>query len=179
MKKSLLLTMMLLSTALTMTAQDNTERLWYDSPAKIWLEALPIGNGRLGGMVYGGTQNDEVQLNEDTFWSGGPHDNNSTTSIDHLDEVRNLIFNDKDAEAAKLIDQQFIKGPHGMKYLTLGSLKMDHHCAARLLRPGCRQHHRHATGKRRTRKFRHQSHCPLCHVVRQEQGRHHGHHTRR
>ena len=126
MKKSLLLTMMLLSTALTMTAQDNTERLWYDSPAKIWLEALPIGNGRLGGMVYGGTQNDEVQLNEDTFWSGGPHDNNSTTSIDHLDEVRNLIFNDKDAEAAKLIDQQFIKGPHGMKYLTLGSLKMMH-----------------------------------------------------
>ena len=126
MKKSLLLTMMLLSASMTMTAQDNTERLWYDSPAKIWLEALPIGNGRLGGMVYGGTQNDEVQLNEDTFWSGGPHDNNSTTSIDHLDEVRNLIFNDKDAEAAKLIDQQFIKGPHGMKYLTLGSLKMTH-----------------------------------------------------
>ena len=126
MKKSLLLTMMLLSASMTMTAQDNTERLWYDSPAKIWLEALPIGNGRLGGMVYGGTQNDEVQLNEDTFWSGGPHDNNSTTSIDHLDEVRNLIFNDKDAEAAKLIDQQFIKGPHGMKYLTLGSLKMMH-----------------------------------------------------
>ena len=126
MKKSLLLTMMLLSASMTMTAQDNTERLWYDSPAKIWLEALPIGNGRLGGMVYGGTQHDEVQLNEDTFWSGGPHDNNSTTSIDHLDEVRNLIFNDKDAEAAKLIDQQFIKGPHGMKYLTLGSLKMTH-----------------------------------------------------
>ena len=126
MKKSLLLTLMLLSASMTMTAQDNTERLWYDSPAKIWLEALPIGNGRLGGMVYGGTQNDEVQLNEDTFWSGGPHDNNSTTSIDHLDEVRNLIFNDKDAEAAKLIDQQFIKGPHGMKYLTLGSLKMMH-----------------------------------------------------
>ncbi len=126
MKKSLLLTLMLLSASMTMTAQDNTERLWYDSPAKIWLEALPIGNGRLGGMVYGGTQNDEVQLNEDTFWSGGPHDNNSTTSIDHLDEVRNLIFNDKDAEAAKLIDQQFIKGPHGMKYLTLGSLKMTH-----------------------------------------------------
>ena len=126
MKKSLLLTLMLLSASMTMTAQDNTERLWYDTPAKIWLEALPIGNGRLGGMVYGGTQNDEVQLNEDTFWSGGPHDNNSTTSIDHLDEVRNLIFNDKDAEAAKLIDQQFIKGPHGMKYLTLGSLKMTH-----------------------------------------------------
>ena len=115
MKKSLLLTMMLLSASMTMTAQDNTERLWYDSPAKIWLEALPIGNGRLGGMVYGGTQNDEVQLNEDTFWSGGPHDNNSTTSIDHLDEVRNLIFNDKDAEAAKHIDQQCIKGPQGMK----------------------------------------------------------------
>ncbi|MBP5514054.1 MAG: glycoside hydrolase N-terminal domain-containing protein [Bacteroidaceae bacterium] len=126
MSLNLLITMMLLAVSSTLSAQDNTEKLWYDTPAKIWLEALPIGNGRLGGMVYGGTQEDEVQLNEDTFWSGGPHDNNSTTSLDHLDEVRNLIFNDKDAEAAKLIDQQFIKGPHGMKYLTLGSLKLTH-----------------------------------------------------
>ena len=64
---------------------DNTERLWYDTPAKIWLEALPIGNGRLGGMVYGGPQTDEIQLNEDSFWSGGPHNNNSTTSAKNLD----------------------------------------------------------------------------------------------
>ena len=50
---------------------DNTQRLWYDKPASIWLEALPIGNGRLGGMIYGGTKIDQIQLNEDSFWSGG------------------------------------------------------------------------------------------------------------
>ena len=54
----------------------NTERVWYDRPAKIWLEALPIGNGRLGGMIFGGTKTDQIQLNEDSFWAGGPHNNN-------------------------------------------------------------------------------------------------------
>ena len=112
----------------TMQAQDsdNTERLWYDKPATIWLEALPIGNGRLGGMVYGGTQTEEIQLNEDSFWSGGPHNNNSTTAKANLEQVRNLIFNGKEQQAEDLINQKFIKGPHGMKYLTLGSLKMTH-----------------------------------------------------
>ena len=105
---------------------DNTERLWYDTPATIWLEALPIGNGRLGGMVYGGPQTDEIQLNEDSFWSGGPHNNNSTTAKANLEQVRNLIFQGKEQQAEDLINQKFIKGPHGMKYLTLGSLKMTH-----------------------------------------------------
>ena len=105
---------------------DNTERLWYDKPASIWLEALPIGNGRLGGMIYGGPQTDEIQLNEDSFWSGGPHNNNSSTSAKYLEQVRNLIFSGKEQDAEALINQQFIKGPHGMKYLTLGSLKLTH-----------------------------------------------------
>ena len=102
---------------------DNIERLWYDKPASIWLEALPIGNGRLGGMVYGGTRVEEIQLNEDSFWSGGPHNNNSKTSINYLDQVRQLIFNGKESDAESLINQQFVKGPHGMRYLSLGSLK--------------------------------------------------------
>ena len=101
---------------------NNTEKLWYDKPASIWLEALPIGNGHLGGMVYGGTKSFQIQLNEDTFWSGGPHNNNSNTSKNYLKEVRNLIFAGKEQEAEKIINNEFIKGPHGMKYLTLGSL---------------------------------------------------------
>ena len=115
-------------TLLTVFAQteDNTERLWYNKPASIWLEALPIGNGRLGGMVYGGTLIDEIQLNEDSFWSGSPHNNNSTTSAKYLEQVRSLIFSGKEQEAENLINQQFIKGPHGMKYLTMGSLKLTH-----------------------------------------------------
>ena len=111
--------------ALCLSAQDdNTERLWYNKPASIWLEALPIGNSHLGAMVYGGTVNQEIQLNEETFWSGGPHNNNSTTSLNYLQQVRSLIFNGKEQEAENLINQQFVKGPHGMRYLTLGSLKM-------------------------------------------------------
>lgn len=105
---------------------DNTEKLWYDKPATIWLEALPIGNGRLGGMIYGGTKSEQIQLNEDSFWSGGPHNNNSSTSKNFLEQVRTLIFNGQESEAEKIINNEFIKGPHGMKYLTLGSLFLTH-----------------------------------------------------
>jgi len=107
-------------------SDDNAERLWYDQPAKIWLEALPIGNGRLGAMIYGGPATDEMQLNEDTFWSGGPHNNNSATSAAYLKRVRDLIFAGKEKEAEDLVNQQFVKGPHGQKYLTVGSLRMTH-----------------------------------------------------
>lgn len=83
MKK--ILTTIVLALALTIVnAQDNTDRLWYDKPATVWLEALPIGNSHLGGMVYGGTKSDELQLNEETFWSGGPHNNNSKNSLADL-----------------------------------------------------------------------------------------------
>lgn len=106
------------------SAQNPDTRLWYDKPASIWLEALPIGNSRMGGMVYGGTTTEEIQLNEETFWSGGPHNNNSTKSLSRLQEVRNLIFSGKEKEAQDIIDADFIKGPHGMRYLSLGSLKI-------------------------------------------------------
>jgi len=100
-------------------------QLWYTQPARHWLEALPVGNSHLGAMVYGGTEVDEIQLNEETFWSGAPHENNSKESLPYLAEVQKLIFDDKEAEAAKLIDQHFVKGPHGMRFLPLGSLKLN------------------------------------------------------
>lgn len=101
------------------------QRLWYDQPAKIWLEALPLGNSHMGAMVYGRTDVEEIQLNEETFWSGGPHDNNSTEAISNLQKVRDLIFAGKEKQADDLINKTFIKGPHGMRYLTLGSLKFN------------------------------------------------------
>lgn len=113
-----------LSTFACVAAQDNTDKLWYDKPASIWLEALPIGNSHIGGMVYGGLT-EEIQVNEETFWSGGPHNNNSSTSLAYLDEARQLIYDDKCSEAENLINKQFVKGPHGMKYLTLGSVKVS------------------------------------------------------
>ena len=75
MKKLIFFLAMMMPIGIVMAQDDNTEKLWSDTPAKIWLEALPIGNSHLGAMVYGGIQADEIQLNEETFWSGGPHNN--------------------------------------------------------------------------------------------------------
>ena len=101
------------------------QRLWYAKPASHWLEALPVGNSHMGAMVYGGTDTEEIQLNEETFWSGSPHDNNSHESLAALPEVRRLIFEGKEFEATKLLDRHFVKGPHGMRFLPLGSLKLS------------------------------------------------------
>ena len=76
----------------------------------------------MGAMVYGGTDSEEIQLNEETFWSGGPHNNNSQTSLQYLTEVRSLIFDGKEKEAENLINREFVKGPHGMRFLPAGSL---------------------------------------------------------
>ena len=121
MKKLVL--MSLACVALTVSAQQH--RLWYSKPASHWLEALPVGNSHLGAMVYGGTDTEEIQLNEETFWSGSPHNNNSPEAKAALPEVRRLIFEGKEGEASKLIDKYFIKGPHGMRFLPLGSVKLN------------------------------------------------------
>ena len=127
MRNKLLATILLAVLCLTTTAQNH--RLWYSKPAAHWLEALPIGNSHLGAMVYGGTDVEEIQLNEETFWSGSPYANNSQESLQALPEVRRLIFEGKEGQAAKLIDKHFVKGPHGMRYLPLGSVKLQlgHH----------------------------------------------------
>lgn len=100
-------------------------KLWYSRPAKTWTEALPIGNSRLGAMQYGGAEKEEFQLNEETFWSGGPYRNNSTKAKEALPKVRELIFQNKFKDAEKLINETFLTGQHGMKYLTLGSLFLN------------------------------------------------------
>ena len=126
-KKWTLMSFMLFVCAVVMAAEklDNDQRLWYDAPATCWLEALPLGNSRMGAMVFGGTDTEQIQLNEETFWSGGPHNNNSSTSLRYLTEVRSLIFDGKEKEAENIINREFVKGPHGMRYLTLGSLNLQ------------------------------------------------------
>ena len=112
---------------LTMTALAQSHKLWYDRPASQWLEALPIGNSQLGAMIYGGIDTEEIQLNEETFWSGSPHNNNSLEAKAYLQEVRDSIFAGKEEATHAIIDKHFFKGPHGMRYLPLGSLKLDFH----------------------------------------------------
>lgn len=115
----------LLAACALIPAKAQTQRLWYEKPASHWLEALPIGNSHLGAMVYGGVQTEEIQLNEETFWSGSPYNNNSKESKDQLQTVRDSIFAGKEEGAHKLIDLYFIKGPHGMRYLPVGSMKLN------------------------------------------------------
>ena len=115
----------LLAACCTQEAEQKDCLMWYDSPAQIWLEALPLGNSHMGAMVYGGVPSEQIQFNEETFWSGGPHNNNSTQSLEHLQEVRNLIFEGREEEAEEMINQYFIPGPHGMRFLSLGSLFLD------------------------------------------------------
>ena len=102
--------------------QAQSQRLWYDRAANNWLEALPIGNSHLGAMVYGGADTEQIQLNEETFWSGSPHNNNSKESLEHLKEVRQLIFDGREKEAHALLDKYFVKGPHGMRFLPVGNV---------------------------------------------------------
>ena len=118
-----------------MTGQAQNHRLWYNHPATHWLQALPVGNSQLGAMIFGGITTEEIQLNEETFWSGSPHNNNSPEAKAHLQEVRQLIFQGREQEAHAIIDKYFIKGPHGMRFLPLGSLKLSFDYGTASLQP--------------------------------------------
>ena len=72
-----IITTILLCVCGSLTTQAQQHKLWYSQPARHWLEALPVGNSHLGAMVYGKTDTEEIQFNEETFWSGSPHNNNS------------------------------------------------------------------------------------------------------
>ncbi|PQV64108.1 alpha-L-fucosidase 2 [Abditibacterium utsteinense] len=98
--------------------------LWYRRPAQVWEEALPIGNGRLSAMVFGGIAQEHLQLNEDTFWSGSPYDPNNPDALKLLPEVRRLIFNDKSDEAYHLTEKMLSHPIGQMSYQTVGDLRI-------------------------------------------------------
>jgi alpha-L-fucosidase 2 len=104
--------------------------LFYGQPAREWVEALPIGNGRLGAMVFGGVPAERLQLNEDTFWSGGPYDPTHDEALPHLPQVRQLLRDGRYKEAQELADQKLMGRPrHLQAYQPLGDLRivMDGH----------------------------------------------------
>ena len=123
MKKHLLLVGACVWMMLSAHAQNL--KLWYQQPAKTWVEALPVGNSSMGAMVYGGTSREELQLNEETLWGGGPYRNDNPKALESLAEVRNLIFSGKTMDAQNLIDQTFYMGRNGMPYQTIGSLIIE------------------------------------------------------
>jgi len=85
--------------------------LWYRQPAKEWIEALPVGNGRLGAMVFGKIDRERIQLNENTLWDGHPQDTNNPEALKHLPEVRRLLFAGKNQEATELADKYLMGHP--------------------------------------------------------------------
>ncbi len=104
---------------------DSRWRLWYAQPAHRWVEALPIGNGRLGAMLYGGTVHERIQLNEDSFWAGGPYDPSSDEALAALPRVRQLIWDGKFSEAQALAQSTMMARPlRQMDYQTIGELTL-------------------------------------------------------
>jgi alpha-L-fucosidase 2 len=100
--------------------------LWYQKPAEAWTDALPIGNGRLGAMVFGGVERERIQLNEETLWDGGPRDTNNPNALEALPKVQQLLFDDKNEEATKLAGETMLGVPERIKsYQSLGDLFLE------------------------------------------------------
>jgi alpha-L-fucosidase 2 len=99
--------------------------LWYRQPAAQWVEALPVGNGRLGAMVFGGVEHERLQLNEDSLWAGGPYDPANPESLAALPEVRRLVFAGEYQKATDLVAEKVMAKPiRQMSYQTVGDLRL-------------------------------------------------------
>jgi alpha-L-fucosidase 2 len=125
MKKIILIGILWTLFASANAQSDSLLKLWYKQPAKQWVEALPVGNGRLGAMVYGNPENETIQLNENTVWAGQPYRNDNPDAKEALPLVRKLIFEGKYDEAQTLVNHKFIsKNSQGMPYQTVGDLHL-------------------------------------------------------
>lgn len=120
--KRILFFVMLIVYSLAVAADDL--KLWYGQPAKVWTEALPLGNSRLGVMVFGGTAHEELQLNEETLWGGGPHRNDNPKALQVLPQIRQFVFEGRYREAQDLVARNFETPRNGMPYQTIGSLNL-------------------------------------------------------
>ncbi|MDF2800733.1 MAG: Alpha-L-fucosidase [Anaerocolumna sp.] len=95
--------------------------LWYDHPAKKWTQSLPLGNGRIGAMIYGGIETEKICLNEDTLWSGYPIDPVDKNAYEYVEKARTLTCEGRADKAQKLIEDKVL-GTWGQSYMPLGDL---------------------------------------------------------
>ena len=117
-----------LAALLTLAPQSHAQQniMRYDRSATAWTEALPVGNGRIGAMVYGNPINEEIQLSEETVWQGQPYTNNNDDALGALKEMRELIFSGQYEKARDLGNTKFIsKVGNEMSYQTVGSIRID------------------------------------------------------
>ena len=109
----------------SLNAPPGALKLWYTQPATEWTEALPIGNGRLGAMVYGGIEREHLQLNEDTLWSGGPHCYDNPDAYGYLATVRELLERGKYTEAEATAEKMLGIPKYQQAYMPLGDLFLN------------------------------------------------------
>src|SRR5438105_3440254 len=108
-------------------SQASDLKLWYTKPAVQWEEALPIGNGYMGAMIFGGIVDERIQFNEDTLWTGRPHDYVREGAGNYLQQIRDLVFagKDKEKELAQLVKEHFLSDPVRQKaYQPFGDLHL-------------------------------------------------------
>lgn len=104
-------------------------QLWYDEPARLWPNALPIGNGKLGAMIWGQVGKERWQLNEDSVWYGGPQNRNPKDALKHLPRLRQLLDEGMLTEAEKLVERAFVAMPESQRHyesLGLANLVFPH-----------------------------------------------------
>ncbi|WNH09132.1 glycoside hydrolase N-terminal domain-containing protein [Thalassobellus suaedae] len=114
----------------TFVKAQNNNTLWYESAANNWNEALPIGNGRIGGMLFGGIEYDKIQLNEETVWAGQPGNNVPKDYYKEVEAIRTLLFSGKYKEAQEMANSVFPRAAeednnYGMPYQTVGNLNLN------------------------------------------------------
>jgi len=108
-------------------AQNNTNILWYKQPAKEWIEALPLGNGRLGAMVFGNPVHEIIQLNEESIWAGCKINNNNPNALKHLDELRKALFDSQYDKAKNIAEENFVGTPPEVRsYQPFGELLINY-----------------------------------------------------
>ena len=115
------------STSMQKSPESKEMVLWYDKPAgNVWLDGLFIGNGYMGGNVFGRVENERIALNESTFWSGKPHDYNDPNAHNYFDKIKDLVFAGKFKEAEKMADEHFYGKPFAQQaYQPLGDLLLN------------------------------------------------------
>jgi alpha-L-fucosidase 2 len=106
LKNILFISLSLASISFPAFSQQSSYALWYNKPAKNWNEALPIGNGRLGAMIFGNPVQGKLQLNEETVWAGSPNNNVNPEAHKIIPELRKLLFEKKFVEAQKLANEK-------------------------------------------------------------------------
>jgi alpha-L-fucosidase 2 len=111
-------------TVFSPTLRSEELKLWYDKPASKWEEALPLGNGRLGAMVFGNPLEELYQLNEETLWSGEPTDRNNPKAKYALDKIRGAV-NDGDYELARQLWKENAQGPYTARYLPMADMRIS------------------------------------------------------